>query len=231
MVPRRTPSFEWPRAASRSYRASFALALAILCASLLAGFATGVSRFGLPPIDGDATVLGRQLLERGDYVGAFEEFRLARRIDPERVAAMPEISVHYETHSDPTSESRIRRLQDRLRAEPRNARVHLALGRELLARGDATASLPSLERARELDPALAGVQASLGRAYLIALRSPEAEQAFRAALREEPSRAALHEGLGVALYWLGHFEEAIDELQRAQRLTEASGERRGRAGE
>ncbi len=52
---------------------------------------------------------------------------------------------------------------------------------------------------------------------------PEAERAFRAALKVEGSHPGLHEGLGFALYQLGHREEAKEQFERARIPREEGG--------
>jgi Flp pilus assembly protein TadD len=193
----------------------FASSLLVLFACFVAGFVGSALHFGLPPIAGDATILGRALLERGDFLPALEEFRLAGLIDPENYEANPQIALPQAT-SD--TDELVRRSRARVSQRPEDAAAHFALGRALLLHGDFPASVQSLERARDLDPALKGVEGVLARAHLQNGALPEAERAYRAALEREPSNPFWHEGLGVLLYRTGEREEARWHLERAQGL-------------
>lgn len=202
------------------YRACFGLALLLLVSSLGMGFVRAARLFGLPPLELDATILGRDLVERGEYARAVEEFRLAGLIDPERYDPPPELALPRPTSAD--ADALVARQRRRVRERPDASGAHLALGRALLLRGDAAESARSLERARELDPRLRGLQGALGRAYLEAGRTREAEGAFREGVELEPLRPGLHDGLGIALYRLGRLEEAARAFERAQGLRDGA---------
>ena len=211
----------WRREASPIYQALFLAALLALGGSFAAGFVEGVRLFGLPPIQGDATVLGRALLERGDYATALEEFRLAGLIDPETYgASRPQLSFS----AAPGSPERVERLRQSTREDPGSAGAHLELGRALLAQGDLVASLQSLERARDLDPRQPGLDATLGRAYLEAGKWVESERALRAALTADP-HPDLHDLLGFALHEQGKRDEAAQHFERAHTLRAQPAER------
>ncbi len=206
-------SEDW-RDASRVYRALFALGLLVLAVSLVAGMTESLRLLGPPPIDGDASVLGRLLLSQGDYAAAVEEFRLAGLLDPERYDPAPELSMALP--SPPGAAARVEGLRAATREQPTDAAAFLALGRALLLAGSSQESVRDLERARDLDPGLDGLQASLATAYLEAGRAADAERAYRAALASEPGRAQLYRGLGMALYRQGRLKEAAQAFARFQ---------------
>lgn len=203
----------WRREASPVYQALFLVALLVLGGSFVAGFVEGVRLFGLPPIQGNAVILGQALFQRGDYAEAFEEFRLAGLIDPENYGVAPRLSFS----PAPAAPARVERLRQEVGEHPGNAAAQLALGRALLAQGDLAESLQSLERARELDAHQPGLAAALGRAYLEAGKWVESERALREALAAEP-QPDLHDLLGFALHEQGKREEAALQFERARAL-------------
>ncbi len=211
----------WRREASPIYQVLFLAALLVLGGSFVAGFVEGVRLFGLPPIQGDATILGRALLERGDYATALEEFRLAGLIDPENYGATrPRLAFS----PAPGAPARAEPLRQRVREDPGDPGAHLALGRALLAQGDLAASLQSLERARDLDARQPGLSATLGRAYWEAGNWVESERALREALAADP-HPDLHDLLGFALHERGKREEAAEHFERARALRAQRAER------
>jgi tetratricopeptide (TPR) repeat protein len=187
------------------------VALLALGGSFVAGLVEGVRLLGLPPIHGNATVLGQTLFERGDYAAAFEEFRLAGVIDPENYGVAPRLSFS----PAPAAPARVERLRQEAREQPANAAALLALGRALLAQGDLAESLQSLERARDLDARQPELAATLGRAYLEAGNWVESERALSEALAEAP-RPELYDLLGFALHEQGKREAAARQFERAR---------------
>jgi len=186
----------------------------VLGSSFVAGFVESVRTIGIPPIQGDATVLGRALLERREYSAALEEFRLAALIDPENYrGAAPQLSFT----PAPGAPENLERLRQAVREQPGSAAAQLALGRGLLAQGDLAASLESLELARELDPGQPGLAAALGRAYLVSGQYDESERALREALAANP-HPDLHDLIGSALHQRGMREEAARHFERANAL-------------
>ncbi len=211
----------WRREASPVYQVLFLVALLVLGTSFVAGFVEGVRSFGLPPIQGDATILGRALLERREYAAALEEFRLAGLIDPENYrGAGPQLSFT----PAPSAPDSVERLRQAARENPESAGAQLALGRALLVQGDMAASLQSLERAHELDPGQPGLAATLGRAYLVSGRFVESERALREALAASP-HPDLHDLMGFALHERGMREEAAQHFERARALRAQRSER------
>jgi tetratricopeptide (TPR) repeat protein len=203
----------WRREASPIYQALFLTALLVLAFSFVAGLVEGVRLFGLPPIQGNAAILGQALFERGDYAAAFEEYRLAGVIDPENYGVAPRLSFS----PAPAAPARVERLQQEAREQPGSAAAHLALGRALVVQGDLAEGLQSLERARDLDARQPELAAALGRAYLEAGRWVESERALREALAADP-HPELHDLLGFALHEQGKREEAAQEFERARAL-------------
>ena len=211
----------WRRETSPLYQALFVSALLALGVSFAVGFVEGARLFGLPPIQGDATILGRALLERGDYATALEEFRLASVIDPENYGgAAPQLAFSRA----PLAPARVEQLRQAALEAPGNASAQLALGRALLAQGDLAESLQALERAHGLDARQPGLDAALGRAYLEAGRWAEAERALRNALETDP-QPDFHDFLAFALHEQGKREEAARHFERARELRAPRAER------
>ena len=207
----------WRREAGAVYTIVFALAVLVLTVSFATGFVRSYRLFGMPPIGADATILGQDLFERGEYVRALEEFRLAGLIDPENYDGSPELAF-----ADPQGDvdARVRRQRLLAARRPHDASAHLRLGRALQAAGELAEAAHSLERARDLDARLPELQATLGIVYLVAGRTQEAAQALREAVAAGASQPDLHVHLGLALYQLGKRDEAAREFARARVLRE-----------
>lgn len=205
----------WRRETSLPYQAAFVAGLLLMVASFVAGFVGSHPYFGLPPIGGDATVLGRVLLERGDYLPALEEFRLAGLIDPENYDVEPELAS---ASPEPGTEELIRQRRDRVQRRPRDATAHFLLGRSLLSNGQVVEAIESLENAQSLNPQLRGLHGILGRALLQAGDPEAATHAYRVAIAAEPRNPDWLEGLGLALYWTGQRAEAAEHFGAARTL-------------
>jgi len=215
---------EWRRQASVGYQVAFVVSVALLAVCFGAGFLESSRHFGLPPIEGDATILGRALLARGDTLSALDEFRLAGLLDPENYDQEPALALER----PPGVEALVRRGRARVSRSPGDANAHYALGRALLLDGDAVASVESLEQARRLEPGLRGLEGTLARAHLQTGALPAAEAAYRDAVAREPSNPDWHEGLGLTLYRLDARDEAARHFERARALRQ--GERDGAGG-
>lgn len=208
---------EWRRAVGIPYQAAFVISLLALGTSFVAGFVESSRYFDLPPIQGDATVLGHLLLERGEFLPALEEFRLAGLIDPENYAS--ELTFQRSGGGAPAA---VEKGRQQVQQRPEDPAAHFFLGRALLRDGQITESVRSLERARDLNPELRALQGTLGRALLEAGSTEAAERAYRQAIAREPSNPDWLEGLGLALYWSGRPDEAAEHFGRARTLRERS---------
>jgi tetratricopeptide (TPR) repeat protein len=107
---------------------------------------------------------------------------------------------------------------DRLFRGGESAEAHLLMGVAHLRRSDFRAALPDLQRALELNAALAGVQSLLGRALMGMGRRDEAMVAFRRELDKNPNDFDANLYLGLFLKDDLKLDEAYAHLTRAERL-------------
>ena len=107
---------------------------------------------------------------------------------------------------------------DRLFHGGESPEAHLLMGVAHLRRSDFRAALPELQRAVELNPALAGVQSLLGRALMGMGRRDEAMVAFRLELEKNPNDFDANLYLGLFLKDDLKLDEAYAHLTRAERL-------------
>lgn len=107
---------------------------------------------------------------------------------------------------------------DRLLRDGDTAPARLLMGVAHLRRQDAGHALPELERAAELDPKLPTVQSLRGRALMELGRRPEAADAFRLELQNNPNDFDSNLYLGLLLKDDNQLDEAYDHLKRASRL-------------
>jgi tetratricopeptide (TPR) repeat protein len=89
-----------------------------------------------------------------------------------------------------------------------NVRANTGLGVLLLGRGDLADARPHLLRAVQVKPTDAASQHNLGYYYLEAGDPAQAAQHLAQALKREPAREPSWRYFAVALYQLGHFEDA-----------------------
>ncbi len=152
----------WRRDTSPIYQALFLAALLVLGSSFVAGFVESLRLFGLPPIHGDATILGRTLLERGEYATALDEFRLAGLIDPENYDARPQLDFSTARSAPGSAAQRgrtslaagrwveaERALREALASDPQ-PELHDLLGFALYELGKREEAAQQFERARAL---------------------------------------------------------------------------------
>ena len=91
--------------------------------------------------------------------------------------------------------------------------VNVVLGLAHAAQGDFDAAVSSLERARQLDPAVPEAAAALAMIRLRQGQLDAAEPLFREAIGRHPEDRRAGEGLGEVLSLLGRNDEAIAELR------------------
>ncbi len=104
---------------------------------------------------------------------------------------------------------------------PDSAAVRLGLGRAQIARRDAAAAVPELQKAVELEPKNAEAQYQLGFVQHVMKRNAAAAvPAFEQAVALEPSNALFRTALGGALVEAGQLDRAVQELTK---VTSAEG--------
>jgi Flp pilus assembly protein TadD len=171
------------------------------------------------------TNLGGYLAERGEYASAAAEFRAAIALDDRFVPAWVNLSDLFRLQQrEPDAESVLR---EGLKAVPKDASLHHALGLSLVRQGSTAAALDELRRATELAPA----NARFAFVYGVALHSSGKAAAGIAVLQRALQGAPTHRDLLTALASFeaeaGHAQEA---RQYASRLLELyPGDPTGRA--
>ena len=208
---------DWQHEAGPIYAVAFVAAAVVFAASFTAGFVKSFGLFGIPSISSDAAVLGRDLFARSDFGPALDEFRMAGLLDPENYDSSPALDFG-QPQGDAVA--LLRRQRQLVEQGSHDAAAHLRLGQALQAAGEAGAAASSFERARDLDPHLPGLSASLGSVYLVEGRFDEAVLILREAVAAAPSLPILHDKLGLALYQAGERDEARREFARARALRE-----------
>jgi Flp pilus assembly protein TadD len=116
---------------------------------------------------------------------------------------------------------------DSLTVKPHNPRIHLSLGKALVAQGRLDEGIECYHRALQLDPALTDAHFNLGNALQNKGQFAEAVAEYEAALRIAPDYARVQMNLGVALVNLGRYQDSINEYQKMLRLDPNSAEIHG----
>jgi TolB-like protein/Tfp pilus assembly protein PilF len=151
----------------------------------------------------------------------------ARAIDPDAHAAYLRGRFHLNRRTADGFRAALAAFRQAVDLEPSFAPGHLGLARcygtyamGLLPRAEAQPrAMASLERAIELDDGLAEAHAMLGTLQALGWRHDDAEESFRRAIMLDPDDALSHHWYAMLfLVDLGRFEEAVDELRRAQAL-------------
>jgi tetratricopeptide (TPR) repeat protein len=107
---------------------------------------------------------------------------------------------------------------DRVFRDDDSAEAHLLMGSILLVADDAQGALKEVQRALELNPKLAGVQAWHGRVLMRLGDTEKAKTAFRTELAANANDFEANLYLGILLRQDKQFDEALGHLQRAIQL-------------
>lgn len=105
-----------------------------------------------------------------------------------------------------------------LEQEPRSARARTWVALELKARGRTEEAMRQFVQADLMRPADVTALINIGVLHGEAGRYPEAEAAFREAIRRSPSKADAYWNLAAALNWMGRTEDAAEYVRRAREL-------------
>ncbi len=167
--------------------------------------------------------LGNALRDLGRSAEAIAHFRRALEISPDYPAALNNLGIELalaERHAEAATH-----FEAALRLKPNDAKTRDNLVRALHRQGAALVSgqrwreaVVVFQRAVQLTPEAAPLQAALAVALAQADRLAEAVPVFEAALRLDARSAELHDNFGQVLGALGRRREAFDHQEEAARL-------------
>jgi tetratricopeptide (TPR) repeat protein len=109
-------------------------------------------------------------------------------------------------------------LRAELLVNPGDAMTHYRLGDTFIHRQEWDRAIESLQRSIWLNPFFSGPYILLGRAYMQKNELATAEGMLRQAIAYDPNNKVAHYMLGQLLQRLGRQEEALVELELADRL-------------
>ncbi|OQA42232.1 MAG: Serine/threonine-protein kinase PknH [Chloroflexi bacterium ADurb.Bin325] len=155
---------------------------------------------------------------------ALVEAEAAVRLQPDDARALRLLGSLYQQAS--RYEDALAALQKAIGYDDQDALTYQLLATVQATLGQQDAADESGRRAIDLvQQALArpgadsyALRLTLGDAYVVAGRYPEAAAAYQEAARLQPDSAAAHRGLGNAYYWQGELESALAEYRRAAAL-------------
>ncbi len=162
------------------------------------------------------TVLGTELLRRGEVDEAVHHYREAVRIDPGYARAHHNLAVALARQG--RTEEALEQHAEAVRLEPGNAGYQVGLGMALQEAGRVEDAIRHYERALRSNPDDAQALAALGVARSWQGALDEAIRLYRRALAVRPDEAVTHYNLGNALAAQGHLAEAVAEYRTALRL-------------
>jgi tetratricopeptide (TPR) repeat protein len=109
-----------------------------------------------------------------------------------------------------------RKLVDEVLAErPESSWGHLLRGIILFTEAEYESALEHFQHAEAADPNLPNLHYRMGAVYLRKKHWAEAERVFRKAIEIDGDSAIAYDGLGVALYRQGRYEDAVENLLRS----------------
>ena len=160
---------------------------------------------------------GVQLLKKGDSKGAEAAFRKSLEVIPNHVAVLAGLA-EAQLQQGKQEEARATLEQAKV-LQPKNASIHQAWGRFLLAQKEYKKSEEAFLKAAQLNLKDASVQSDLGNLYLGPLKSPKrAIKSFATAIKLEPKDVNAHLGLGASYAASKMPKKALSELNEAVRL-------------
>ncbi|HYL16379.1 MAG TPA: protein kinase [Terriglobales bacterium] len=182
----------------------------------------------------DAYLRGRVLIAEFDLPEKLElarkEFEFALQRDPNYAPALAglawvEIQYYRNLNSDPASLRRAEELVDRARAiDSQLPAVHTAMGALAANHYDYRRAADEFREAIRLDPD--EVVAWDFRSWALAYQEPpdavEAEKASREAIRLGFNKMGAYYHLGRSLYLQGRYDEAVDAMEHARKLSPQS---------
>ena len=109
--------------------------------------------------------------------------------------------------------------QRSLQLDPREAQVHITMGRLYRATGDPAKAVTEFQNAIALDPMSVSAYNNLATAFIDARRPADAENAYLQAVRIRPSYWPAYSNLGVFYMNRGEYAKAVEPLSLVVKLT------------
>ncbi len=158
--------------------------------------------------------LVKAYVAENDFDGALRYAEIAQEIEPENPSTHFYLGTVLLLHESQRSAQAIGHLESALASNPNWIECLQNLGVALGRNGRTEEAIQRLERARDLNPASAGIRMGLGTAYLQVNKYSDARREFEEALRRNNTPSA---HLGLAIAWA-----ANDMPDYAQRHLEAA---------
>jgi tetratricopeptide (TPR) repeat protein len=199
-------------------RARPLLAAIVLC-MWSGGVAGQVGGLPTPPSTSAQHYIGEgdQYLHARDLPNAVADYKKAIEMNPDLAAAHHGLSVAYGQmgrHAEALDE-----IDVAIRLDPRNAVAHLNRGMALAALRRRDEALKEIDEAKRLDPENARLRNDIGNTLTNALGLVDAAlQEYREASRLAPNVPEIHHNIGLMLFRLGRFSEAIAPFEESLRL-------------
>lgn len=164
--------------------------------------------------------LGRSEFQLQRYDNAMAAFKQVLREDPRNVKGENNLGLCYEAKSQMKQAAAAFRLAIQLQrnAPHPSAQPYLNLGTLLTMMGRPEQALPSLQKAKQLDPRLAETCYQLGKAYLMLRKLKQSAAQLQEAIRLRPHYTSAHYQLGTVYRLMGKEELAKVQFQKASTL-------------
>ncbi|HEX7176294.1 MAG TPA: FG-GAP-like repeat-containing protein [Pyrinomonadaceae bacterium] len=166
-----------------------------------------------------ANNLGVALLEQFRHADGAEQFRRALRLDPG--LALARINLAVALFNVPDADAARREAEAAVALAPRAPQPHYILGLIARSQNRPDDALASFRRVLDADARDVGALVNTGQLLAQQRKYPEAVEAFRAALSEEPYNGTALYNLGTALLRAGQREEGQRMIERFQALRQS----------
>ena len=160
--------------------------------------------------------LGSDLLERGDYDAAMEQFLKTLEIKPDHAGAHNNLGLAHRQRGD--LEAAARHHQASLRIAPNLAEAHYNLGLIAQEGGHLDDAARHYSAALRIHPGFDEAHNNLGAILAKQGSSEQACHHYRQALHLDPSNAEARNNLGLSLERLGKLREAVEHYLAALEL-------------
>ncbi|MBK8045438.1 MAG: tetratricopeptide repeat protein [Haliscomenobacter sp.] len=170
----------------------------------------------LDPLNADGFfMIGMNLKETGDTLGALDAFQSAVENDPELIDAWINLGQLYAARKDPVA---IRYFDSALRVDPRSAQALHAKAFYLQERNMLPEALKLFQEMALVDPQNADAHYNSGLLYLDMDSIPQAYQAFNLAIQTDPVHIRAYFYRGISAEMQGKKEQARADYAQALRL-------------